>query len=677
MKRTKIIDDEKKVLERLKELSKLIKKNNILYHKLDNPIITDNQFDNYIKENNYLEKKYPHLILKQSPNNLIGNVLNNKFKKINHKTRMLSLANAFKEDDLKDFIERIRKFLNLDIKTDFNFICEPKIDGLSLNLFYRKGKLFTASTRGDGIIGEDVTANILNVIGIQKILKDQSPPEEIEIRGEIFLNKKDFIDLNSKLDKSDHFANPRNAAAGSLRQLDSNIANQRKLRFIAHGLGFSSHNYKLINDFYDDLKKWNIPINKHLKMNVGIKNMMHYFKKIEEKRGSIQYDIDGIVYKINDYSLQNRLGFVGKNPRWAVALKFSAEKTSTKISNIKYQVGRTGAITPVAKLESVNIGGVLVSNATLHNFDEIEKKDIRIGDIVEIQRAGDVIPQVIKVIKKKTNRNKPIMPPKICPICKGATVKEKDEAILRCINIYQCEAQIIGQLVNFVSKKSMNIDGFGEKQIKQFYNLNYINNFNDIFNIKNHKDSIINLDGWGKQSYENLILSINKSKKIDLEKFIFSLGIRFVGETTSRLLAKEFLNINNLIKNSKNEEILVLIDGLGPKAINSISEYFSNSDNLSILFKLIKTLKINDFKKPYSNNFFSNKNLVFTGTLTQLSREEAKHLAREKGAKIASNISSSTDFLIAGDKPGSKIKKAKSLKIKILTENEWIKKINA
>tara|TARA_B110000116_G_scaffold41427_1_gene33774 strand:- start:9 stop:1226 length:1218 start_codon:yes stop_codon:yes gene_type:complete len=405
--------------------------------------------------------------------------------------------------------------------------------------------------------------------------------------------------------------------------------------------------------------------------------MMHYFKEIEEKRSSIQYDIDGIVYKINDYNLQNRLGFVGKNPRWAVALKFSAEKTSTKISNIKYQVGRTGAITPVAKLESVNIGGVLVSNATLHNFDEIEKKDIRIGDIVEIQRAGDVIPQVIKVIKKKTNRNKPIMPPKICPICKGVTVKEKDEAILRCINIYQCEAQIIGQLVNFVSKKSMNIDGFGEKQIKQFYNLNYINNFNDIFNIKNHKDSIINLDGWGKQSYENLILSINKSKKIDLEKFIFSLGIRFVGETTSRLLAKEFLNINNLIKNSKNEEILVLIDGLGPKAINSISEYFSNSDNLSILFKLIKTLSINDFKKPYSNNFFSNKNLVFTGTLTQLSREEAKHLAREKGAKIASNISSSTDFLIAGDKPGSKIKKAKSLKIKILTENEWIKKINA
>ena len=677
MKRTKIIDDKKKALERLKELAKLIKKNNILYHKLDKPIITDNQFDNYIKENNYLEKKYPHLILKESPNNLIGNVLINKFKKIKHKTRMLSLSNAFKEEDVKDFIERIRKFLNLNSKTNFNFICEPKIDGLSLNLFYKKGKLFTASTRGDGIVGEDVTANILNVTGIQKILNDHSPPEEIEIRGEIFLNKKDFIDLNSKLDESDHFANPRNAAAGSLRQLDSNITNQRKLRFIAHGLGYSSLNYKFINDYYNDLKKWNIPVNKYLNINVSIKKMMLYYKDIEEKRSSIQYDIDGIVYKINDYNLQRRLGFVGKNPRWAIALKFSAEKTSTKILNIENQVGRTGAITPVARLESVNIGGVLVANATLHNFDEIQKKDIRIGDIVEIQRAGDVIPQVIKVVRKKTNRNKPIIPPKICPICKGNILKENDEVVLRCINIYKCEAQILGQLVHFVSKKSMNIDGFGEKQIKQFYNLNYINNFNDIFDIENHKDTIIKLDGWGNQSYENLILSINKSKKIDLEKFIFSLGVRFVGETTSRLLAKEFLNIKNLIKNSKNAEILALIDGLGPKAINSISEYFSNSNNLSILFKLINTLKINNFKKPYSNNFFSNKNLVFTGTLTQLSREEAKHLAREKGAKIASNISSTTDFLIVGDKPGSKIKKAESFKIKILNEKDWIKKINS
>ena len=437
MKRTKIIDDKKKALKRLKELAKLIKKNNILYHKLDKPIITDNQFDNYIKENNYLEKKYPHLILKESPNNLIGNVLINKFKKIKHKTRMLSLSNAFKEDDVKDFIERIRKFLNLNSKTNFNFICEPKIDGLSLNLFYKKGKLFTASTRGDGIVGEDVTANILNVTGIQKILNDHSPPEEIEIRGEIFLNKKDFIDLNLKLDESDHFANPRNAAAGSLRQLDSNITNQRKLRFIAHGLGYSSLNYKFINDYYNDLKKWNIPVNKYLNINVSIKKMMLYYKDIEEKRSSIQYDIDGIVYKINDYNLQRRLGFVGKNPRWAIALKFSAEKTSTKILNIENQVGRTGAITPVARLESVNIGGVLVANATLHNFDEIQKKDIRIGDIVEIQRAGDVIPQVIKVVRKKTNRNKPITPPKICPTCKGNILKENDEVVLRCINIYK------------------------------------------------------------------------------------------------------------------------------------------------------------------------------------------------------------------------------------------------
>ena len=677
MKKIKINNDEKKILKRLKKLSKLIKKNNNLYHKLDKPLITDKEFDTFIKENNFLEKKYPHLILKESSNNFIGSVLTNKFKKIQHKTRMLSLSNAFNEEDLKDFIERIKKFLNLDNKKNIHFICEPKIDGLSLNLFYKNGKLITACTRGDGIIGEDVTANILNIIGIQKTLKTLSPPKEIEIRGEIFLNKKDFINLNSKLEKKDQFANPRNAAAGSLRQIDPNITNKRKLRFIAHGLGYTTNNYKFVNDFYNDLKKWRIPFDQSLKINKTLSNMINYFKTIEEKRSSIEYDIDGIVYKINDYNLQNRLGFVGKNPRWAVALKFSAEKTSTKLLNIDYQVGRTGAITPVARLESVNIGGVLVSNATLHNFDEIQKKDIRIGDIVEIQRAGDVIPQVIKVIKKKTNRSKLIDTPKICPVCKGIAVKESDEAILRCSNTYQCEAQIIGQLVHFVSKKSMNIDGFGEKQVKQFYNLNFIKNFNDIFNIENHKESIINLEGWGNQSYENLIIAINKSKIIDLEKFIFSVGIRFVGETTSRLLAKEFFNINDLIKYSKNTEKLSLIDGLGPKAILSIAKYFSNLNNLSILLKLINILKINNFKKTDSNNFFSNKNLVFTGTLTKLSRDEAKHLAREKGAKIASNVSSTTDFLIIGDKPGSKVKKAKSLNIKILNEDEWIKKINA
>ena len=676
MKNDNLIDIEKKALKRLEKLSKIIIKNNILYHKLDKPILSDKEFDLYIKENNFLEKKYPHLILDKSPNKLIGRVLTNKFKKISHKTRMLSLTNAFNKEDLNEFIERIKRFLNLENNINIEFISEPKIDGLSLNLFYHKGVLKTASTRGDGIIGENVTANINNVIGINKILDTKLPPDEIEIRGEIFLNKNDFININNSLEKKEQFANPRNAAAGSLRQLDPKITEKRKLRFIAHGLGFSSNIYKSVNNFYKDLKRWKIPFDQSLGLSNDLDSMMSYFKKIEKKRSSIDYDIDGIVYKINDYNLQKRLGFVGKNPRWAIALKFSAEKISTKILNIDSQVGRTGAITPVARLEPVNIGGVLVSNATLHNFDEIYKKDIRINDIVQIQRAGDVIPQVIKVIKKNFSRSKLLIAPKKCPVCNGSTMKERDEAILRCVNTYNCEAQILGQLIHFVSKKSMNIDGFGEKQIKLFYKLKYIKTFNDIFSLQNYRKSIINLDGWGNQSYENLIVSINNSKKIDLEKFIYSLGIRFVGETTSRLLAKEFLNIKKLIKYSKNREGLSLIDGLGPKVIESISSYFTNLENLSRLSKLIEILDIVDFKKPKLNNFFSNKNIVFTGTLTKLSRDEAKHLARENGAKISSNISNMTDFLIIGDKPGSKEAKARSLEIQILSEDEWMKKIN-
>ena len=404
--------------------------------------------------------------------------------------------------------------------------------------------------------------------------------------------------------------------------------------------------------------------------------MMDYFKNIEKKRSLISYDIDGIVYKLNDYNLQKRLGFVGKNPRWGIALKFSSQKTSTKILDIDFQVGRTGAITPVARLEPVNIGGVLVSNATLHNFDEIEKKDIRKNDIVEIQRAGDVIPQVIKVLSQSKDRSKTITTPKVCPSCKGYTLKEKDEAVLRCINFHNCEAQIIGQIVHFVSKKSFNIEGFGEKQVNQLYQLRLIRKISDIFEIYKYKKEIINLDGWGELSFNNLIKAINNSKNITLDKFIYSLGIRYVGETISRILAKEFININNLMINSIVRDRLLSIDGIGPKAIDSMIEYFSNKKNIQIITTLIQLINIKDFENVISNNFFSNKNLVFTGTLRKLSRDEAKHLAQANGAKISSTISKNTDYLIVGEKPGSKAKRANELNIKILSEEEWIEKIN-
>ena len=675
MKKKNNILNDNKVKNRLKELAKIIYKNNILYHEKDLPEITDQEFDKYIKENDTLEKKFPHLSLKNSPNKTIGSAPSNKFKKIKHKSSMLSLSNSFNKKDLESFIQRIRKFLNIKSDKKITFLCEPKIDGLSLSLYYKKGKLISAGTRGDGTTGEDVTLNISNVFGIPKELENIDYPNEIEIRGEIFLNKEDFTKLNEKLDDKEKFSNPRNAAAGSLRQIDFNVSRNRPLYFIAHGLGFTEKKYECIENFYYDLKNWNIPVSEYVYKSNNIKSMIDYFNKIEKKRPSLGYDVDGIVFKTNEYSLQKRLGFVGKNPRWANALKFVAEKVNTKILDIDFQVGRTGAITPVARLESTNIGGVNITNATLHNFDEINKKDIRVGDIVQIQRAGDVIPQVIKVIKKKQNRNTPIVQPNKCPCCNGKTLKDKGDAILRCLNSYSCEDQIIGQLNHFVSKKSMNIDGFGGKQIKQFYNLNIVRKIDDIYNIYLQKEKIINLEGWGELSFNNLINSINKSKIIDLEKFVFAIGIRHVGETTSKSIAKEFIEIEEFIKNSINTEKLSLIDGLGPKAIDSIVDFFANKNNLLIINKLIKLITILKYRQPKSGSFYSNKNLVFTGTFKHLSREEAKHLAQEMGARISSNVSKNTDFLIIGEKPGSKHKKALDLNVNIITEKIWLQKI--
>ncbi len=661
------------ITSRLKELSKLIKKHNFYYHEKDSPIISDKDFDKLILENNKLEKKYPHLILKNSPNNFIGSKPLNKFKKINHKMPMLSLANAFNIKDMKDFINRVNKYLNIE-KNKLEFICEPKIDGLSLNLTYIDGILSKACTRGDGKIGEDVTQNILHIENIPK--KIFSAPKIIEIRGEVYLTKKDFILLNNNLDDKNKFSNPRNAAAGSLRQLDSKISKKRPLKFIAHGLGFCSNQYSSISNFYNDLKKWKLFPNNLTEKVSNLKKIINLYENIERRRSSIDYDIDGLVIKINDIKLQNRLGNVGKNPRWAIALKFSAEKTKTLIKDIEFQVGRTGAITPVARLEEVNLGGVLINNATLHNFDEIRKKNIGKGDIVEIQRAGDVIPQVTKLVEKSKYSSNKILPPQYCPICKSPTIKEKDEAVLRCSNADNCYAQKLGQIVHFISKKSFNIDGFGEKQAKQFFDLKIINKYEDIFKLEKYKKNILNLEGWGELSFSNLINSIEVSKKITFEKFIYSLGIRYIGEINSEILAKEFKNINKLISAVDKRALLDNIDGLGPKAISSIIDYFSNINNLETVKKLQSILKISYDNEKTRSNFFTNKKIVFTGTLLSLSRDEAKYKAKINGAKILSSVSKSTDYLIIGEKAGSKANKAKELGVKIMNEKEFISKIN-
>ena len=667
--------DESSITNRLRKLSELIKKHNVHYHQDDRPKITDAEYDSLVKENNDLEKLYPHLILKDSPNNQIGARALKKFVKITHRTPMLSLANAFNQKDIIDFNDRIKKFINLKKNIFLDFICEPKIDGLSLNLIYENGILLNAITRGDGKIGEDVTQNILHIENIPNNLSINYP-KVIEIRGEVYLSKKDFKRLNEKLPENEKFANPRNAAAGSLRQLDSKISKSRPLKFIAHGLGYSTKKYLTIDEFYEDLINWKIFPNKLSKKLSEFGDIMKYYNEIENLRGTIEYDIDGLVFKINDISKQKRLGIVGKNPRWAIALKFSAEKAKTVIKSIDFQVGRTGAITPVARLEEINLGGVLITNATLHNFDEIEKKNIGKGDLVEIQRAGDVIPQVIKLIIKSKKNPKKILPPKTCPICNSPTIKEKDEAVLRCSNNIDCYAQKLGQIIHFISKKNFNIDGFGEKQAKQFYDLKIITNVSDIFKLEKFKQKILLLEGWGEISFNNLIEAIKKSKKISLDKFIYSLGIRYIGETNASILAYEFLSIRNLIKSIQNTDLISNVDGLGPKAVSSLQSFFSINDNKKLIEELNTIVAIKGLEKRSRNSFFSNKSVVFTGTLAKLSRDEAKYRAKTKGAKILSNVSSNTDYVVVGEKSGSKAEKAKNLGIKILSEEDFLKKIS-
>tara|TARA_B100000575_G_scaffold293335_1_gene304396 strand:- start:1253 stop:3265 length:2013 start_codon:yes stop_codon:yes gene_type:complete len=665
----------KTAFNRLRELADLIKTHNYKYHSLDKPIISDKEFDELVKENDILEKKYPRLILKSSPNKIVGSNIKENFKKIEHFSQMFSLANAFNNKDIEEFVSRSIKFLNFKNDQYFEYICEPKIDGLSLNLLYKDGKLISAGTRGNGLIGENVTENISNIKNIPSELKEDFP-ELIEVRGEVFMNKKDFVILNSKLNDKSKFANPRNAAAGSLRQLDVSISHSRPLKFIPHGIGKCSNNFNDIEEYYNKLKQWKINPNHLIKKCNSINEIFEFYRIINKKRSEIDYDIDGLVVKINNFKLQDRLGYVGKNPRWAIAIKFSAEKANTIINSIDYQVGRTGAITPVARLKPVNLGGVIISNASLHNFDEINKKNINALDIVEIERAGDVIPYVTKLIEKKNKSKKILKPPSNCPVCKSIIFKENDEAILRCLNTYGCNSQIIGRIIHFVSKKSLNIDGFGEKQVKQFFELKLINNIGDIFDLEKHKKEIINLDGWGELSFNNLIRSINKSKNLSFDKFIYSLGIRHVGEVNAEVLANEFNDLDKLILSSNNSNVLENIDGLGPKVISSILEYFSNTKNQETIKKLKKHLKINYTDNKITDNFFSSKHLVFTGTLTELSREEAKYLAKIKGAKILSAISKKTDYLIAGNKAGSKIDKALKLGVIIIDEKEFLKKIN-
>ena len=667
-------DDIKKIYtNKIKELNK----HNNLYYEKSKPIISDAKFDELKNEIINLEKKYTFLKSKISPNIAVGFTPSKMFEKHKHKVPMLSLSNAFNSEDLHNFEKKIFNYLNQNIKIEYSV--EPKIDGISASLYYKKKKLIIGVSRGDGKVGEVITENLKTIKDIPQEITYSNFPEEIEIRGEVFIKKKDFIKLK------DNFANPRNAASGSLRQKNPIETRKIPLNFIAYTFGyFQSNLFSSQSEFLKNLKKWGFKTNKDNKVLKSINELLNFHKNFENKRFDLEYDVDGLVYKVNDLNLQNRLGFTSNSPRWAIAHKFSADSANTKVLNIEIQVGRTGALTPVAKVEPVNIGGVVVSNATLHNEDEIKRKDIRIGDIVKIERAGDVIPHVIEVDLNKRNRNsKPFSFPEKCPSCGSNTIKEfnkitkKFDAVRRCVNDgYDCERIAVEKIKHFISKEALNIDGLGKKVVEKFWDLGIIKKPQDIFNL--NYSEIKNLDGWGSLSSDKLKKSIENSKKVSLQRFIYSIGIRHIGIENAKLISDNVNNVNNLIEIIKKNQLdkFLLIDGIGETQIVSLKKFFSNKKNLDIFIELNKILDIKN-QIVSKNGILKNKSFMFTGKLNGISRAEAKSLIEKNSGTTISSISKNLDYLVIGDKPTKrKIDQAKNFGIKVISQEELKKLLN-
>ena len=677
------MNKEKNLIKELQEKIKELKKHNILYFNKDKPIISDAEYDDLKKQLLKTEKSNKFLKKLNLLNNLVGAPPANKFNKFNHLKPMLSLSNAFDKDDMIDFIKKINNFLNIKDK-NIEFLSEPKIDGISATLIYEKGILTRGLSRGDGKVGEDILENLKTIDTIPKKINNSDVPKLLEIRCEIYIGKKDFINIKEK------FANPRNAAGGSLRQKDPRQTSKIPLKYFAYGFGaVEPMIFKTQSEFLEKISKWNFITNPSVKILRGLKEIENQHIKIDKERSSLDYDIDGIVYKINDLNLQKRLGNTSNSPRWAIAYKFSAQKAETKIKNIIIQVGRTGAITPVAKVEPVTVGGVVVSNATLHNEDEIKRKDIRIGDTIMIQRAGDVIPQVVSIDKSKRNKDsKKFIFPIKC-LCGAETKKEfskstnKQDAVRRCIKGYDCRFTAKEKLKHIVSKEAFNIDGLGKKVIEQFWDLKLIKEPSNIFELE--YDKILKLEGWAKLSIENLKKSILKSKIVSLDKFIYSIGIRHIGQENAKILGSFFGSIKNFAKlfNTKDREKilsnLVDLDGIGETQVQSINSFFMNETNTKIIKNLISKLDIKDFIITNADGKFSNKKLMFTGGFKNMSRSEAKAIAENNGGKVLGSISKKLDYLVVGDsKPTKKkIDQAKQLNIRVILEKEWNKILNS
>jgi DNA ligase (NAD+) len=655
-----------------------IHRHDALYHRHDNPEITDGAYDALRRELIEIEAKYPEFVTENSPSKTVGAPVADGFSKITHARAMLSLGNAFNEDDVIDFIDRVKRFLGAN--TPIEIFAEQKIDGSSCSLRYENGVLISAATRGDGQVGEDITTNIKTIDNIPQKLPDGAP-DVVEVRGEVYMPTTSFDALNKAQDaKGDKpFANPRNAAAGSLRQLDSCVTAARNLKFFGYALGdMSAPIADTQMGIREQLSAWGFSVPDPITVTSDVLGLMDYYEAIMVARPDLDYDIDGIVYKVNDLALQDRLGFVSRAPRWAIAHKFPAEEAITTIKEIIIQVGRTGALTPVAELEPITVGGVVVSRATLHNEDEIVRKDIRVGDKVKIKRAGDVIPKITESIEH-TDGSVSFVFPKTCPVCESDATREEGDVIRRCQGGLICAAQAVERLKHFVSKNAFDIEGMGDKVMKQLWDDGLVTSPVDIFTLevrdKTSLTPIRNKDGWGEQSADKLWDAINKKRDVDLHRFIYALGIRQVGQATAKRLASHYVSLSNL-RATLNHDALLEIEDIGPAVATDIVAFFHEAHNMDVLDALVEQLNIKDFEAIQTQEgVFTGKVVVVTGTLTQMTRAEAKAKLEIAGAKVSGSISAKTDYLIAGEKAGSKLKKAHEFGVDVLSEDEFTLKI--
>ncbi|WP_417790492.1 NAD-dependent DNA ligase LigA [Terasakiella pusilla] len=667
----------------LSALAKEIAEHDKRYYQHDDPTIDDAAYDALRARNTAIEEKFPHLKRKDSPTDKVGTPVQSGFSKITHAVPMLSLGNAFAEEDVQDFLDRIRRFLGLDAGEELAIVAEPKIDGLSISLRYENGKFVQAATRGDGRVGEDVTRNILTLKELPKELP-AGVPDVVEIRGEVYMAKDEFLALNQRQTDAGAkvFANPRNAAAGSLRQLDSSITANRPLRVFAYAWGeLSAPLADTQMGVIDTFKSWGLPVNPYTKVCRSLDEIMALYNQINTDRAQLNYDIDGVVYKVDRLDLQQRLGFVSRSPRWAIAHKFAAEQAQTIVENIDIQVGRTGKLTPVARLTSITVGGVVVSNATLHNEDEIKRKDVRIGDTVVIQRAGDVIPQVVEVVKDQRPADSiPYDFPHTCPDCGSHAVREEGEVDIRCTGGLICPAQAVERLKHFVSRNAFDMDGLGAKNIEKFWQEGLVKTPADIFRLSQHTDTIATWEGWKEKSIANLKKSIEDRRTIALDRFIYALGIRQIGQANARTLAKNYLTFeawyDAMIAAKDIEgtayEDLINIDGIGTSMAQDLIDFFDEPHNREVMADLRAQLDIEAFDVPDTTDSpVAGKIVVFTGTLVTMSRAEAKAKAESLGAKVSGSVSKKTDYVVAGESAGSKLKKAEELGVAVLTEEGW------